>query len=40
MLNTVDEAIAILQAFKEGKTIEYLNTYGEWVIPECGPPGI
>lgn len=38
MQNTIDEAIAILQAFKEGKTIEFLNAYGEWVIPYDGPP--
>ena len=32
MQNTIDEAIAILQAFKDGKIIEYQNTKGEWAV--------
>lgn len=34
MQNTIDDAIAILQAFKEGRTIEYLNSNGEWAVTE------
>lgn len=35
-LNTIDEAIEILQALKEGKEIEYLVQVGQYAQPSGG----